>query len=109
MKINRVKAEKKAKTNRKSDFFLNIYYFLQLYRMLALSILGIGIAALIILLVLDLMIPSQLKDIDQNTTLKLFDQLQEAGRHQDAISLMEYKGKILDNTPLELEYRLSKI
>ena len=105
MKINRVKAEKKAKTNRKSDFFLNIYYFLQLYRMLALSILGIGIAALIILLVLDLMIPSQLKDIDQNTTLKLFDQLQEAGRHQDAISLMEYKGKILDNTPLELEYK----
>lgn len=105
MKINRVRADKKWKINRRGNFFLNIYYFLQLYRMLAFSILGVGIAALLIILVLDLMIPSQLKDIDQTTTLRLFDQLQEAGRHQDAIILMEYKGKILDDTPLELEYK----
>lgn len=105
MKINRVKSEKKSKISRKNNFLLNVYYFLQLYRMLAFAIIGLGISALIILFVLDLMIPSQLEDIDQTTTLKLFDQLQEAGRHQDAITLMEYKGKILENSPLELEYK----
>lgn len=51
---------------------------------------------------MDLMIPSQLSSIDYKTTLKLFDQLQQANRHQDAINLMEYKGKSLMILPKRL-------
>lgn len=105
MKINRVKADKEEKKDRRSNFFLNIYYFLQLYRFVAFLILGVGGVALIVLVVSDLMAPSQLADLNQTMTLKMFDQLQAAGRHQDAITLMEYKGKFLDGSPLEMEYK----
>lgn len=85
---------------------MNIYYFFCFYRLLASIIIGLAFSILLFLIVMDLMIPSQLSSIDYKTTLKLFDQLQQANRHQDAINLMEYKGKILDDNPDEIEYKL---
>ena len=94
MKINRVLQKDHPKISWKNSFFMNIYYFFCFYRLLASIIIGLAFSILLFLIVLDLMIPSQLSSIDYRTTLKLFDQLQQANRHQDAINLMEYKGKI---------------
>lgn len=105
MKIYRVKAEEGKKTSRKDSFFLNIYYFLCLYRYLAFAIIGIALSTLVYLFILDLMIPSTMEKVDRKATLKLFDQLQMANRHQAAISLMEYKGDIITDNPHELEYK----
>ena len=106
MKINRVSQKDHPKISWKNSFFMNIYYFFCFYRLLASIIIGLAFSILLFLIVLDLMIPSQLSSIDYRTTLKLFDQLQQANRHQDAINLMEYKGKILDDNPDEIEYKL---
>lgn len=106
MKINRVLQKDHPKISWKNSFFMNIYYFFCFYRLLASIIIGLAFSILLFLIVMDLMIPSQLSSIDYKTTLKLFDQLQQANRHQDAINLMEYKGKILDDNPDEIEYKL---
>ena len=106
MKINRVSQKDHPKISWKNSFFMNIYYFFCFYRLLASIIIGLAFSILLFLIVMDLMIPSQLSSIDYKTTLKLFDQLQQANRHQDAINLMEYKGKILDDNPDEIEYKL---
>lgn len=105
MKINRVSQKNQPKISWKNSFFMNIYYFFCFYRLLASIIIGLAFSILLFLIVMDLMIPSQLSSIDYKTTLKLFDQLQQANRHQDAINLMEYKGKILDDTPEEIDYK----
>lgn len=105
MKINRVSQKDHPKISWKNSFFMNIYYFFCFYRLLASIIIGLAFSILLFLIVMDLMIPSQLSSIDYKTTLKLFDQLQQANRHQDAINLMEYKGKILDDTPEEIVYK----
>lgn len=105
MKINRVSQKDQPKISWKNSFFMNIYYFFCFYRLLASIIIGLAFSILLFLIVMDLMIPSQLSSIDYKTTLKLFDQLQQANRHQDAINLMEYKGKILDNSPEEIVYK----
>lgn len=105
MKINRVSQKNHPKISWKNSFFMNIYYFFCFYRLLASIIIGLAFSILLFLIVMDLMIPSQLSSIDYKTTLKLFDQLQQANRHQDAINLMEYKGKILDDSPEEIVYK----
>lgn len=105
MKINRVSQKDHPKISWKNSFFMNIYYFFCFYRLLASIIIGLAFSILLFLIVMDLMIPSQLSSIDYKTTLKLFDQLQQANRHQDAINLMEYKGKILDDSPEEIVYK----
>lgn len=105
MKINRVSQKDHPKISWKNSFFMNIYYFFCFYRLLASIIIGLAFSILLFLIVMDLMIPSQLSSIDYKTTLKLFDQLQQANRHQDAINLMEYKGKILADTPEEIVYK----
>lgn len=92
-------------TNHKDSLFLNIYYFLMLYKYIALLIIGLGLSVFIILLVLDFILPNELNSIDRKMTLKLFDELQEANRHQDAILLMEFKGNVLEDSPLEIEYK----
>lgn len=105
MKINRVSQKDHPKISWKNSFFMNIYYFFCFYRLLASIIIGLAFSILLFLIVMDLMIPSQLSSIDYKTTLKLFDQLQQANRHLDAINLMEYKGKILADTPEEIVYK----
>lgn len=106
MKINRVKGKNEKEMSRKGSFFMNIYYFLVLYRYIALLILGLALSAFIFLLVLDFLAPNELSAIDRKATLKLFNELQEANRHQDAILLMEYKGNtVLKDSPLEIEYK----
>lgn len=106
MKINRIPAEKDKKISLRDRIFMNLYSFFEMYRLLACIIIGVGVSAAAILFVLDLMIPSEIEAADKATTLKAFDALQEAGRHQDAIALMEYKGgQILKDTPEELEYK----
>lgn len=105
MKINRVLQDKRKKSSRKDGIFLNIYYFFLFYRYIFLLIIGIAISAFIFLLVVDFIAPKTLKNLDTKATLELFNQLQEANRHQEAIILMEYKGDIINGTPLELEYK----
>lgn len=104
MKIKRVK-RKNVETNHTDSLFLNIYYFLMLYKYIALLIIGLGLSVFIILLVLDSILPNELNSIDRKMTLKLFDELQEANRHQDAILLMEFKGNVLEDSPFEIEYK----
>lgn len=106
MKINRVKAEKNARKFNKGSFFANLYYFFELYKFVATLILGFALVAFIIVLVLDFTIPDKLEEADKSTTLKLFDQLQMANKHEEAIVLMEYKGDLLKEDPRELEYRI---
>lgn len=105
MKINRITQNKKRKIPRSDNFFLNIYYFFYFYGYISLTIIGVAFSAFIILLILDLLAPKTLKSLDEKATLELFNQLQEANRHNEAIILMEYKGDVMNNTPLELEYK----
>ena len=105
MKINRVKQDNRKKSFRKDSIFLNIYYFFCFYRYIFFLIIGIAISAFIFLFVIDFIAPKTLKNLDTKATLELFNQLQEANRHQEAIILMEYKGGIINGTPLELEYK----
>lgn len=106
MKINRVGPEKETGNSAKGSFFTNLYYFLKLYRYIAILILGFAIAAFMVLLVLDFTIPDELEKADMKTTLALFDQLQEDNRHEEAIVLMEYKGNLMKDRPEELEYKI---
>ena len=105
MKINRVKQDNRKKSFRKDSIFLNIYYFFCFYRYIFFLIIGIAISAFIFLFVIDFIAPKTLKNLDTKATLELFEQLQEANRHQEAIILMEYKGDIINGTPLEIEYK----
>lgn len=106
MKITRIKETKKKKISKKDGLLINIYYFFLLYRYLLLSILGLAILAFIILFVMDFIAPTEMKSLDKKATLGLFDQLQKAYRHQDAINLMEFKGKeFIEDTPEELDYK----
>lgn len=84
---------------------MNFYYLLVFYRVLIMIICGIGLSALVLICTLDFLIPDELNNLNEKATMKLFDQLQEANKHQQAIVLMEYEGGILKNTPLELEYK----
>lgn len=106
MKINRVKPSEEKKISGKDSIILNIYYFLEFYKFIFLLILGIAFTVFAVLAVLDLTIPDTLQDIDKKTTLKAFENLRESGRHQDAITLMEYKGKILEGSNDEIVAKL---
>lgn len=46
-----------------------------------------------------------MKNIDKKTTLQIFDQLQEANQHHEAIIIMEAKGDILKDDPNEIVYK----
>lgn len=106
MKINRINTKNKMDISRKDSIFMTIYYFFVLYRYIALLILGLALSAFILLLILDLLIPNELSAIDRKATLKIFNELQIANKHQNAILLMEYKGNaILKDSPLEMEYK----
>ena len=103
MKINRVKGDNNTNMSWKDNLFMNIYYFFSLFRLIAVLILGFGIGGIMILLALGYMAPKELAEIDKKTTLRLFDDLQTANRHQDAIDLMEYKfNAVLKNDSDEL-------
>lgn len=106
MKINRIIETNDKKFTWKDSIFLNIYGFFELYRYIALFIIGIAISVFVFLLVIDFIAPKEISNIDRKATLELFNQLQDANRHQDAILLMEYKGnEYLKDSPLELEYK----
>ena len=80
----------------KSDsFWMNFYYLLVLYKDVFSLVLGGGVVMALIILVLDFMIPNELKNIDKETTMKLFDELQQTNRHHEAILLMENKGNVV--------------
>ena len=105
MKKNNIKLNNGLKSSKNSSVFLNIYYFFSLYRYLFLILIGLILSALVLIIAVDYFTPSLLKNIDNKTTLKLFDDLQEAGRHQDAIVLMEFKGGFLNDSPEYFEYK----
>lgn len=93
MKITRIKEEKKNKFSKKDSFFINLFYLAVFYRYIILSIIGLAISVFVILLILDVIVPREMKSLDKKATLALFNELQSSGRHQDAILLMDYKGK----------------
>lgn len=105
MKINRIPKEHDKKNSKKGSILVNLYYFFAFYRYLVFLILGLGLSAFFVLLVADFIAPKTLESLDKNATLKLFDQLQEANRHQEAIILMEKKANTINGTPLELEFK----
>ena len=106
MKIIRVKGTDDNKKSWKDSLFMNIYHFLSFYKLIAAIIIGLALGALMILLALDYMAPKELSAIDRKATLVLFDELQKANRHQDAINLMEYKlNAVLKNDPDEILYK----
>lgn len=107
MKIKHIKESNKEKTSWKDSLFINFHFILEFYKYIALLIIGLGLTVFMILLAMDYVIPNELKDIDQKTTLKLFDDLQQSNKHQTAILLMEYKGNsILNDSTYEFEYKL---
>jgi CHAT domain-containing protein len=106
MKINRVEGTNNNKMSWKDNLFMNIYHFLSFYKLIVAIIFGLAVGALMILLALDYMAPKELSAIDRKATLGLFDDLQKANRHQDAIDLMEFKlNAVLKNNPEELIYK----
>lgn len=97
MKINRVSSSNSQKMSKSDSFWMNIYYLLVLYKDVFSLVLGGGVVMALIILVLDFMIPNELKNIDKETTMKLFDELQQTNRHHEAILLMENKGNAVFN------------
>ncbi len=97
MKINRVSSNNSEKMLNGDSFWMNFYYLLVLYKYYFLLVLVCGVALCLVMLFLDFMIPNELKSIDKNTTMRFFDELQQANRHQDAILLMENKGNAVFN------------
>ena len=106
MKITRIKETNKKKFSKKDSILINLYYFFAFYRYIFLSIIGLAIFAFVFLFLMDFIAPTQMKNLDEEATLGLFKELQNAYRHQDAINLMEYKGKeFIENSPLEIGYK----
>lgn len=105
MKINRISEESYDKQSKKERFIINLYYFLTFVRYIGIAIIAVAFFAFVLIFALDKTIPSDLESLDTITTLKMFNELQEANRHHDAITLMEYKGNVINNSPLELEYK----
>lgn len=105
MKINRINFENKKKSPKSSNLFINIFYLLSLYRYIIFTIIGLALSAFIFLFFADFVAPKTMKYIDKKTTLELFNQFQEAGKHYEAIILMEAKGDVLKNDPNEIEYK----
>jgi len=106
MKINLVDPKKDGGKNDKGSFWLNLYYFFMLNRFIAFLILGFAALAFVVILILDFTIPRELENIDRKTTMRIFDELQQSNKHQDAIVLMEYKGDLLKGCNDELEYKI---
>ena len=106
MKITRIKGTNKKKFSKKDGILINIYYFFMLYRYLMLAIIGLAISAFVVLFFMDVIAPNEMKKLDKKATLTLFNELQKAYRHQDAINLMEFKGKeFIEDSPIEIEYK----
>lgn len=104
MKINYIKSKSRFKVSKKNSLFMNLFYFFSLYRYVFFLLIGFVLSAIITLATIDFFTPSLLKNIDRETTLALFKQLQESNRHQDAIVLMEYKGGMLNDSPDQFIY-----
>ena len=105
MKINRISEESYDKQSKKERFIINLHYFFTFVRYIGIAIIAVAFFAFVLIFALDKTIPSDLESLDTMTTLKMFNELQEANRHHDAITLMEYKGNVINNSPLELEYK----
>ncbi|MCR5454211.1 MAG: hypothetical protein K6F33_04395, partial [Bacteroidales bacterium] len=105
MKTYRVTSNNDDKTSKSDSFWMNLFYLLVFYKDIFLLVLGSGLVLALIMLLLDFMIPNELKSIDKETTMRLFDELQQTNRHQDAISLMEYKGaSVLEDPDNDVVY-----
>ncbi len=105
MDINRVADSKHHKHTKKERVLLNLFFFFKFVRYIGVAILAFSALAFGIVYFLDKTIPTELESLDATATLKMFDALQENNRHHDAITLMEYKANIINDTPLELTYK----
>lgn len=104
MKINRVHDKDKPQKS-SFDFWSELYYCFVFYRYLAFTVIGTAVSVGLFLLILDWLIPSQLERLDGKATIGLFKQLQQDGRHSEAITLMEYKGGIFEDSPNQYIYK----
>lgn len=105
MKISRISKNNSDKQSKNDAFLLNLHYFFAFARYVGISVIAVSFFAFVLIFALDRTIPSELESLDATATLKIFDELQEANRHHDAITLIEYKGNVITNTPLEMEYK----
>ncbi len=96
----------KNKDNKQHKIWSIIKIFVLEFKVAAILAIVLGVLTFLFYLVLELFIPNTLQSIDQKTTLSLFDELQKAHRHQDAILLMESRGGILNDSYHEEEYKI---
>ena len=84
---------------------MNVHYFFAFVRYIGIALIAVVFFAFVLIFALDRTIPSELESLDASATLKMFNELQEANRHHEAITLMEYKGNVIYDSPLEMEYK----
>lgn len=105
MKINQITENCSYKHSKIGAFIVNAYYFLAFARYIGITLFAVAFFAFVLIFALDKTIPSELEALDASATLKMFNELQKANRHHEAITLMEYKGNVINNSPLEMEYK----
>ena len=105
MKINRIPEENSHKHSKMGAFIVNVHYFFAFARYIGITLIAVAFFAIVLIFALDKTIPSELETLDASATLKMFNELQETNRHHEAITLMEYKGNVINNSPLEMEYK----
>ena len=84
---------------------MNVHYFFAFVRYIGIALIAVVFFAFVLIFALDRTIPSELESLDASATLKMFNELQEANRHHEAITLMEYKGNVIYDSPLEMGYK----
>jgi CHAT domain-containing protein len=105
MKINRISENSSHKHSKKGAFIVNVHYFFAFVRYIGIALIAVVFFAFVLIFALDRTIPSELESLDASATLKMFNELQEANRHHEAITLMEYKGNVIYDSPLEMKYK----
>lgn len=109
MKINWIKS-KLGKIRKHSDnIFMNIYYLLCFWVYLGFAILGIALLLLIPMFIADFLAHDTLSRIDEKSTSHVIDQLKSSHRYHEAISLMEYKKELLNNSTKVIRYNMELV
>ena len=105
MKINRISEYSSHILSYFGEFLVIVLYFFAFVRYIGIALIAVVFFAFVLIFALDRTIPSELESLDASATLKMFNELLEANRHHEAITLMEYKGNVIYDSPLEMEYK----
>ena len=88
-----------------SKFFANLYYFFLLHLHIILGILGFAASIAIILFFAELIFPKYVHLFNYSLTEKTFDELVKEKRYHAAISFMEFKKDVVDESDNFYEFR----